>query len=259
MNILTDKKRNLDKDDLDDDLEEDDESDGGDEKQVKPQQNQPGMTLLPMREEVRSIGLFGSIDAVKVATLVGALMDLSESDDSDEKESGEPHSPSAQTTSQSDSPSSSEAPQDSLADEKETRGRPIEFLINTPGGEADEMFALYDVMRLTKTRCDIETFGLGKVMSAGVLILAAGTKGKRKIGKNCRVMIHNVMAGSVGSLHNLENEIKEIKYIQQSYIAALSEESGMPVKKLQKLLNRKVNVYLSAEEAVSLGIADIIV
>jgi ATP-dependent protease ClpP protease subunit len=67
------------------------------------------------------------------------------------------------------------------------------------------------------------------------------------------------MAGSVGSLHNLENEIKEIKYIQQSYISALSEESGMPVKKLQKLLNRKVNVYLSAEEAVSLGIADIIV
>jgi ATP-dependent Clp protease protease subunit len=121
------------------------------------------------------------------------------------------------------------------------------------------MFALYDIMRLTKTKCDIETFGLGKVMSAGVLILAAGTKGKRKIGKNCRVMIHNVMAGSVGSLHNLENEIKEIKYIQQSYISALSEESGMPVKKLQKLLNRKVNVYLSAEEAVNLGIADIIV
>jgi ATP-dependent Clp protease protease subunit len=179
-------------------------------------------------------------------------MDLSESDDSDEKEDLVP-------TTQENLPESQAAVEPKVKDPAETRGKPIEFLINTPGGEADEMFALYDIMRLTKTKCDIETFGLGKVMSAGVLILAAGTKGKRKIGKNCRVMIHNVMAGSVGSLHNLENEIKEIKYIQQSYISALSEESGMPVKKLQKLLNRKVNVYLSAEEAVSLGIADIIV
>jgi ATP-dependent Clp protease protease subunit len=252
MNILTDKKRNLDKDDLEEDLDEDDSSDEGDEKQDKPQQNQLGMTLLPMRDDVRSIGLFGSIDAVKVATLVGALMDLSESDDSDEKEDLVP-------TTQENLPESQAAVEPKVKDPAETRGKPIEFLINTPGGEADEMFALYDIMRLTKTKCDIETFGLGKVMSAGVLILAAGTKGKRKIGKNCRVMIHNVMAGSVGSLHNLENEIKEIKYIQQSYISALSEESGMPVKKLQKLLNRKVNVYLSAEEAVNLGIADIIV
>jgi ATP-dependent Clp protease protease subunit len=252
MNILTDKKRNLDKDDLEEDLDEDDSSDEGDEKQDKPQQNQLGMTLLPMRDDVRSIGLFGSIDAVKVATLVGALMDLSESDDSDEKED-------LGLTTQENLPESQAAVEPKVKDPAETRGKPIEFLINTPGGEADEMFALYDIMRLTKTKCDIETFGLGKVMSAGVLILAAGTKGKRKIGKNCRVMIHNVMAGSVGSLHNLENEIKEIKYIQQSYISALSEESGMPVKKLQKLLNRKVNVYLSAEEAVNLGIADIIV
>jgi hypothetical protein len=44
MNILTDKKRNLDKDDLEEDLDEDDSSDEGDEKQDKPQQNPPGMT-----------------------------------------------------------------------------------------------------------------------------------------------------------------------------------------------------------------------
>jgi ATP-dependent protease ClpP protease subunit len=72
-------------------------------------------------------------------------------------------------------------------------------------------------------------------------------------------MIHTVMAGSVGSLHNLENEIKEIKLIQQSYLKALSLESGMPMNKLQKMINKRVNVYLSAEEAVELGIADIIV
>ena len=213
------------------------------------------LSLLQRDSDVRSIGLFGSIDALKTAQLIGAILDLSERESSDEDNDKE----AAPTTG--DNLESSDSTDDSSSESAEESRKidPIEFMINTPGGEADEMFALYDIMRMVKNKCDIETFGIGKVMSAGVLILAAGTKGKRRIGKNCRVMIHNVMAGSVGSLHNLENEIKEIKFIQQSYLRALSEESGMSIKKLQRLLDRKVNVYLSAEEAVQFGIADIIV
>jgi ATP-dependent Clp protease protease subunit len=114
-------------------------------------------------------------------------------------------------------------------------------------------------MRVVKNKCDIETFGIGKVMSAGVLLLAAGTKGKRKIGKNCRVMIHSVIGGNVGPLHNLENEMNEIRYIQTAYLKALADETNMTYQQLRRMINRKVNVYLSAEEAVKLGIADIIV
>jgi ATP-dependent Clp protease protease subunit len=136
---------------------------------------------------------------------------------------------------------------------------PIEFIISTPGGSADDMFALYDIMRTVKEKCDIVTFGVGKVMSAGVLLLASGTKGKRKIGKNCRVMIHSIIGGTSGSFHNLENEMEEMKYIQNSYLATLCAESNMTQKQLKRMLNRKVNIYLSAEEAVKLGIADIIV
>ena len=73
---------------------------------------------------------------------------------------------------------------------------PIQLMICSPGGNASEMFAIYDCMRLVRDSCPIETLGVGKVMSAGVLVLAAGTKGKRRIGKNCRVMIHSVIAGN---------------------------------------------------------------
>ena len=52
-------------------------------------------------------------------------------------------------------------------------------------------------------------------MSAGVLLLAAGTKGKRKIGKHCRIMMHSVIGGHVGPMHQLDNEMKEIKAIQE--------------------------------------------
>ena len=73
--------------------------------------------------------------------------------------------------------------------------QPIQFIISTPGGRASDMFSIYDVMRMVRKDCDIETFGLGQVMSAGTLLLASGTKGKRKIGRNCRVMVHQVSIG----------------------------------------------------------------
>ena len=102
----------------------------------------------------------------------------------------------------------------------------------------------------------ISTYGLGKVMSAGVLLLASGTKGKRYVGKHCRIMIHSVIGGSSGPMHQLENEFAEVKKIQDGYIQALVNESSMTEKQLRKLLKRKTNIYLSAEEAVELGIAD---
>ena len=96
-------------------------------------------------------------------------------------------------------------------------------------------------------------------MSAGVLVLAAGTKGKRRIGKNCRVMIHSVIGRVTGGLHNVENEIDEIRWVQDQYIKMLADESDLSRAQLKKMLQRKVDIYLSAEEAVEHGIADIIV
>ena len=135
---------------------------------------------------------------------------------------------------------------------------PLEFVISTHGGLAADMFSVYDCMREIRDRTPIITKGLGKVMSAGVLLLAAGTKGERRIGKYCRVMIHGVMAGQHGYLADVENEFKETKAIQKMYVQALSDETSMSETYVRKLMNKKTNVYLNAEEAVNLGIADII-
>jgi ATP-dependent Clp endopeptidase proteolytic subunit ClpP len=136
---------------------------------------------------------------------------------------------------------------------------PIDFYISTAGGSACEMFALYDVMRGVREFCPIHTYGLGKVMSAGVLLLAAGTKGQRKIGKYCRVMLHGVISGQHGYLQDVENEFEEAKITQRMYVQALAEETDMTQKYLKKLIDKKTNVYLNAEEAVRLGIADEVV
>jgi ATP-dependent Clp protease protease subunit len=137
--------------------------------------------------------------------------------------------------------------------------KPFELFISTPGGTAVDMFAIYDTMRMVKEDCEIHTIGMGKVMSAGVLLLAAGTKGKRRIGANCRVMIHSVIGGHHGSIQNLENEMEEVRWVQQQHNKALCEETDLTPRMLKKLLSRNVNVYLTAQEAVEYGIADIIV
>jgi len=142
---------------------------------------------------------------------------------------------------------------------REEDKRPIEFYLSTYGGSADDMFALYDIMRSIRQETEIHTLGLGKVMSAGVLLLAGGTKGQRRIAKNCRVMIHSVAAGNAGALHDLTNELEAIQDLQDMYTNCLVAETNMTESDIKDMLNRNVNVYLSAVEAVKLGIADIIV
>ena len=179
--------------------------------------------VLQETKEIRTMALFGDVDEEKSLELIVGLLTLTEL-------------------------SKKEPPYD-----------PITFYISTYGGSADEMFAIYDMMSLLKEKCEIHTIGLGKVMSAGTLLLACGTKGKRKIGKHCRVMIHAVAAGSHGELHDIENEMKSIKHTQELYINALARETNMTKRTIQKLLDRRVNVYLTAEEAVEYGIVDEII
>ena len=145
------------------------------------------------------------------------------------------------------------------ANSKPEKRKPIDFYVSTYGGSADDMFSLYDVMRNVKKNNEIHTIGMGKVMSAGVLILAAGTEGKRKIGENCRVMIHSVLGANHGSLHNMMNEMEAIEQLQDMYINCLAANTKMSKSQIKKMLERKVNVYLTAKEAVELGIADIII
>lgn len=176
---------------------------------------------------LRIVGLFGDVNEQTCADVVQNLLVLSKQG---EKPKGE-------------------------KDGKYSR-LPIEFYLNTHGGSASDMFAIYDMMRSVKKECEIHTVGLGKIMSAGVLILAAGTKGKRRIGANSRVMIHSVLGGSEGPLFNLENEMAEIRSIQEKYTKALIKETHLTPKLMKDLLERHVNIYLTAEEAVKYGIAD---
>jgi len=135
--------------------------------------------------------------------------------------------------------------------------RDIRMIISTYGGEVLEMFGIIDIMNMAKSSdIDIETIGLGKVMSAGVAILAAGTKGRRKVSRNCRLMLHQASAGTMGSVFNMENELEEVKVLQEMYVRCVAENSNLSVRKIKKMFSSNSNHYISAEQAVEYGIAD---
>ena len=191
----------------------------------------------PAEPELRTINLYGDISERKGADVVAALLYLENTS----------HSVMLKD------------PKDPESDEIVV-ARSISMMVSTHGGTASDMFSILDVMDMVKERtCDIETFGIGKVMSAGVPILAAGTPGKRKVGRNCRIMLHNVMAGTGGTIFSMENELEEIKWVQESYIQTLASYTKLTPSKIKKLLKAQRDVYISAEEAIKMGIADEII
>ena len=184
-------------------------------------------------DSIRKMGIIGDIAEEKTSDIIYGMVSLHSTREKEEYK--DPENPDLGT---------------------ETVAQPFEIIVSTNGGDAREMMAVYDTMRLLRKDCEIHTLGLGKVMSAGVPLLAAGTKGKRRIGKYCRVMLHNVSAGTVGAIPQMQNEMKEVEKIQKQYIEILAAETKMTEKDIKRIINKNVNVYLSAEEALELGIVD---
>ena len=78
-----------------------------------------------------------------------------------------------------------------LANQK--KDQDINLYINSPGGAVDDTLAIYDTIQYLP--CDVATYCIGKAMSGGAIVLAAGTKGKRYSLPHAKVMIHQPYGG----------------------------------------------------------------
>jgi ATP-dependent Clp protease protease subunit len=116
------------------------------------------------------------------------------------------------------------------------------------------MFSLYDTIKFLP--CPVHTIALGKVMSAGVLLLASGVKGKRMIGKSARIMIHPISGGVIGNVFEAMNEMKEFARLQELMTSALLSETTMKKEEIDDLMKAGHDCFLTPEQAVKLGIVD---
>jgi len=132
---------------------------------------------------------------------------------------------------------------------------PIHIIINTFGGVIYDMLALYDAIKYIQSLgIPVNTIGLGKIMSAGVILLAAGTS--RKIGRNATIMWHVGHDEFGGDILEIENEILEFRRLEGLCNKILSEDTKISDDKMKEMLHPRVDVYITPKEAIQFGIVD---
>ena len=141
----------------------------------------------------------------------------------------------------------------------EERPEDIEFFISSAGGSVNEMFTVYDLMELVKDRRDIATFGYGKIASAAVPLLAAGTPGKRYMAKHARLMLHHCSSNVAGPHPNVRANYNELKTVEDMMVNALTEHTKLSAGEIYNILSKNTDEYFSAQEALEMGIVDKII
>lgn len=136
--------------------------------------------------------------------------------------------------------------------ESDDRDKDIYMYINSPGGEINAMYAIYDTM--TYINPDIVTVGFGSVASAGSFILAAGTKGKRYALPNTEIMIHELSGGYGGKAGDIRVHYKHVERLYEKMAVHYSQLTGQDLETVKKDMER--DFYMTAEEAKDYGLID---
>ena len=139
--------------------------------------------------------------------------------------------------------------------EAEDPDKDIALYVNSPGGAATALFAIYDTM--TSIRSDVATYCLGQAASAAAVILAAGVAGKRFALPNARVLIHQPHGGIEGQSADIEIHAKEILRQRRRMEEILAEHTGQPIERIKADTDR--DFILGAEEARAYGLVDHVV
>ncbi|QQG46995.1 MAG: ATP-dependent Clp endopeptidase proteolytic subunit ClpP [Candidatus Azosocius agrarius] len=136
--------------------------------------------------------------------------------------------------------------------ESEDSGKDISLYINSPGGGVTAGLSIYDTIQFIKS--DVSTLCIGQASSMGALLLSCGTKGKRYILPNSRVMIHQPLGGCTGQASDIEIQAKEILLLRFKLNKILSVHTGKDIFTIKKDTER--DYFMSAEESINYGIVD---
>ncbi len=131
----------------------------------------------------------------------------------------------------------------------------INLYINSPGGSVTAGMAIYDTMQYIK--CDVSTICIGMAASMGAFLLAAGTKGKRKVLPNAEIMIHQPSGGTRGQATDIMIQADRIQAMKNTLNRILAERTGQPVEKVAQDTER--DNFMTAEQAKEYGLVDEII
>ncbi len=132
------------------------------------------------------------------------------------------------------------------------RDQDVNLYINSPGGLVDQTLAIYDTMQFMGS--EVATYCIGQAASGAAIILMAGTKGKRYILPNAKVMLHQPYGGITGQAEDIRIQADEVLRDKVRLNGIIAQCTGRPVEQVTDDTER--DRYLSAEEAHEYGIVD---
>ncbi len=136
-------------------------------------------------------------------------------------------------------------------------GKPILFIINSPGGSVDAGFAIWDQVKMITS--PVTTLVTGLAASMGSLLSLCAAKGQRYATPYARIMIHQPAIGGVvrGQATDLEIQAKEIIKTRETIVDIYSASTGKDRKTVEKAIDR--DTWYSAKEALAFGLLDKVV
>ena len=139
----------------------------------------------------------------------------------------------------------------------EKRPEMLNLMICSQGGDLNVAFAIIDTMR--GSAIPIRTIGLGHIGSAGLMIFIAGTKGERILTPNTSILSHQFSWGTGNQKsHELFAIVKEFSLTEKRMMNHYIKSTGLSEEKIKELLLPAHDVWLDANEAKELGLADLV-
>lgn len=132
------------------------------------------------------------------------------------------------------------------------RNQDVNLYINSPGGLVDQTLAIYDTMQFMGS--EVATYCIGQAASGAAMILMAGTKGKRYILPNAKVMLHQPYGGITGQAEDIRIQAEEVLRDKVRINSIIAHCTGREIKRVAEDTER--DRYLNAEEALAYGIVD---
>lgn len=127
---------------------------------------------------------------------------------------------------------------------------PVKIYINSPGGDVDAGYAIYDMIRFVS--CPVILIGMGLVASAAALILLA-VPAERRVGlPNSSYLIHQPLSQMKGNATDIEIHALQLEKIKAKINKVISEATGKSLIQVVKDTDR--DYWLNAEEALEYGL-----
>lgn len=127
---------------------------------------------------------------------------------------------------------------------------PIKVMIDSPGGDVNAGFAIFDMIRFVNA--PVYTIGMGLVASAGALILLASPQERRMGLPNSQYLIHQPLSGMRGVATEIEIHAREMEKMRVKLNQLIADETGKPLAQVEKDTDR--DYWLDAKEAVTYGL-----